>query len=152
MSRRTQSLDVTVEQELRAAVAGVAPAIAQMIAARAAAEIDRTLQRTGVPSARRSAPARRSRPRVELTRWVADRNARRVPSFVIEMVGLDTKKKIIARYGENAVFELGRSAPKPRPEAAKANGDLSQQPRMAARVVKAKGPVVRKSAAAPAPK
>jgi hypothetical protein len=48
-----------------------------------------------------------------MTRWVADRRARRVPTFVIEMTGgLDTKK-IVARYGENATFEKGKPLPKP---------------------------------------
>jgi len=46
---------------------------------------------------------------------VADRNARRVPNFVIEMTGgLDTKKEIVAKYGENVAFEKGKSAPKPK--------------------------------------
>jgi hypothetical protein len=50
---------------------------------------------------------------VEITRWVADRRARRVPNFVIEMTGgLDTKKKIVAKYGENVAFEKGKPLPK----------------------------------------
>ncbi len=66
----------------------------------------------------RAAGARRGRRRerrnVEMTKWVADRNARRVPTFVIEMTGgLDTKKKIVAKYGENASFEKGKPLPKP---------------------------------------
>jgi hypothetical protein len=49
-----------------------------------------------------------------MTRWIADRRARRVPTFVIEMTGgLDTKKKIVARFGENAVFEKGKPLPRP---------------------------------------
>ncbi len=40
-----------------------------------------------------------------------------MPTFVIELTGgLDTKKKIVAKYGENVVFEKG----KPLPKAAKA--------------------------------
>ena len=59
--------------------------------------------------------APRRRKRTEITRWVADRNARRVPNFVIEMTGgLDTKKEIVAKYGENVAFEKGKSAPKPK--------------------------------------
>ena len=54
------------------------------------------------------------RRKVEMTRWVADRRARRVPNFVIEMTGgLDTKKKIVAKFGENVTFEKGKQAPKP---------------------------------------
>ena len=49
----------------------------------------------------------------DLTRWAADRRARRVPKFVIEMTnGLETKKKIVAKFGEGAVFEKGKSLPK----------------------------------------
>ncbi|MGC3998458.1 MAG: hypothetical protein QM767_13720 [Anaeromyxobacter sp.] len=66
------------------------------------------------------APGRRARPagggrrsaRAELTRWAADRRARRVPTFVIELTGLDTKKAIVARYGDGATFEKGKPAPK----------------------------------------
>jgi hypothetical protein len=49
----------------------------------------------------------------EITRWIADRRARRVPTFVIELTGgVDTKKKIVAKYGADVVFEKGRPAPK----------------------------------------
>lgn len=59
--------------------------------------------------------AHEPRPRVELSRWVADRRARRVPTFVIRMTGLDTKKQVVARYGAGAVFEKGKPAPRARP-------------------------------------
>jgi hypothetical protein len=49
-----------------------------------------------------------------MTRWVADRRARRVPTFVIELTGLETKKQIVAKYGENVAFEKGKPAPKTR--------------------------------------
>jgi len=45
---------------------------------------------------------------------VADNRARRVPTFVIEATGLDTKKKIVARFGPNASFEKGKPLPKPK--------------------------------------
>ena len=54
------------------------------------------------------------RPRVESTRWVADARARRVPKFVIESTGLDTKKKIVAKFGANVAFERGKPLPKAR--------------------------------------
>jgi hypothetical protein len=47
-----------------------------------------------------------------MTRWVADARARRVPKFVIEATGLETKKKIVAKYGPNATFEKGKPLPK----------------------------------------
>ncbi|HET7754463.1 MAG TPA: hypothetical protein VFK85_11190 [Anaeromyxobacteraceae bacterium] len=82
---------------------------------------------------------RRARP-VELTRWVADKRARRVPNFVIELTGgLDTKKKIVARFGENAAFEQGKPLPASVAQLPKA------EPKSAAS--KAKPPVVRKAAA-----
>src|SRR3990172_7300921 len=57
--------------------------------------------------------ARRPSRRSEITRWIADRRARRVPKFVIEMTGgLDTKKKIVAKYGEDVVFERGKPLPR----------------------------------------
>jgi hypothetical protein len=43
---------------------------------------------------------------------VADARARRVPNFVIEATGLDTKKKIVAKYGPGASFEKGKPPPK----------------------------------------
>jgi hypothetical protein len=54
------------------------------------------------------------RPRIEITKWVADHRARRVPNFVIEATGLDTKKKIVAKFGDGATFEKGKPLPKPR--------------------------------------
>jgi hypothetical protein len=61
---------------------------------------------------RNVAAPRRAAPRRELTRWVADARARRVPTFVIELTGLDTKKKVVAKYGANAAFERGKPAPR----------------------------------------
>jgi hypothetical protein len=97
---------------LRRASASIAKAIAEMAAER----LDRELQgsigrgRGRRPSTGAARPARR---RGEMTRWVADRRARRVPKFVIEMTnGLDTKKKIVARYGSDATFEKGKPLPK----------------------------------------
>jgi hypothetical protein len=57
---------------------------------------------------------RRAAARREITRWVADARARRVPTFVIELTGLDTKKKIVAKYGAGAAFERGKPAPRAR--------------------------------------
>ena len=61
---------------------------------------------------RRPTVARRRRPRGAITRWTADVRARRVPKFVIEATGLDTKKKIVAKYGPNATFEKGKALPR----------------------------------------
>jgi hypothetical protein len=48
-----------------------------------------------------------------MTKLATDTRARRVPKFVIEATGLDTKKKIVAKFGENAAFEKGKPLPKP---------------------------------------
>jgi hypothetical protein len=64
----------------------------------------------GKPAKR--AAGRRS-PKAELTRWVPDASARRVPKFVIKMTGLDTKMKIVEKYGDKVVFEIGKPPPKP---------------------------------------
>lgn len=81
------------------------------------------------------APRRRQVARKQLTRWVADRRARRVPNFVIEMTGLDTKK-IVTKYGANVAFELGKSAPPPSASAGgrpRASGEASRLTRDQAR-------------------
>ncbi|HTP26677.1 MAG TPA: hypothetical protein VMK12_13620 [Anaeromyxobacteraceae bacterium] len=99
-----------MEPVLRRASASIARAIADLAVER----LDSELQ-GGVGRARGGHAIRSSRPRArtEITRWVADRRARRVPIFVIEMTnGLDTKKKIVAKYGQDAVFEKGKPLPK----------------------------------------
>lgn len=81
----------------------------------------------------------KARPRIELVSWTADRRARRVPNFVIEATGLDIKKKIVAKYGENAKFEKGKPLPKAHITAHQAGSGETNG-------VKAKPPVVRKAA------
>ncbi len=46
-----------------------------------------------------------------MTKWVADRRARRVPNFVIAATGLKTKKQIVAKYGPDSKFEKGKPLP-----------------------------------------
>jgi hypothetical protein len=116
----TPSIDAIVRDAMEGVVKRASAAIAKAIAELAAARLDEELQ-GGVARARgrgarprsRGRPTRR--PRAEITKWVADNRARRVPNFVIEMTGgLDTKKKIVARFGENAAFERGKPLPKAR--------------------------------------
>ncbi len=109
-----QSIDEIIQKAVSLAIRNIAPAIQRHVAALAAEELEKSLAVTdGVKRPR--GPSRRARPRgEEMTRWVADRRARRVPKFVIEMTGgLDTKKKIVARFGEDAAFEKGKPLPKP---------------------------------------
>ncbi len=91
-------------------VARVSAAIARQVGELVQERLQAELANGAGP--RRAAPARRRRPRGAITRWVADVRARRVPNFVIEATGLDTKKKIVAKYGSNAAFEVGKPPPK----------------------------------------
>jgi hypothetical protein len=115
------SIDAIVRDAMEGVVKRASTAIAKAIAEMAAARLDEELQsgvarargRGGVATRRRAGRATARRARTEITRWVADNRARRVPNFVIEMTGgLDTKKKIVAKYGENAAFEKGKPLPK----------------------------------------
>ncbi len=104
-----------MEPVLKRASAAIARAIADMAAERLDRELQDGISRSRGKRGRAAVarPRRPSRRRTEITRWVADRRARRVPKFVIEMTdGLDTKKKIVAKYGENAAFERGKPLPK----------------------------------------
>jgi hypothetical protein len=118
MSRLTStSIDEVVQRAVQDVIARASRSIAAAIAEMAAAELEEQLS-VATKHGRGSDPTRRAasrRPRrEELTKWVADHRARRVPTFVIELTGgLDTKKKIVAKFGEDAVFEKGRPLPKP---------------------------------------
>jgi hypothetical protein len=125
----------------------IAPAVREAVAAQAPKSAGRR-RGTRVVAAK-SGSARRP-PRKEMTKWVADNRARRVPIFVIEATGLDTKKKIVAKYGENAKFDKGKPLPTAKttkPVTAKIAIPPETETK-AARMVKAKPPSVRKTAAA----
>jgi len=108
------SLDAAIRDAVRPIIDRLSKAVArsmeQAIALRVKAQVASSVRTKRGPGARR----RRSTPKKELTRWVADRRARRVPTFVIELTGLDTKRQIVARYGEGVSFVKGKPAPKPR--------------------------------------
>ncbi len=133
---RSDSLDEVIRAATQPVVQRASNVIARAVAEIVAMELEVKL--------RQAAPRRRRvdgrRPRTETTRWVADRRARRVPTFVIEATGLDTKKKIVAKFGENAAFAKGKPLPP-----VKANG-IAASSTKAANVVKAKSPIVRKAA------
>lgn len=114
------SIDDIVRSAVEPVVKRASAAIARAIADLTAEQLDRELQQ-GVGRARvrrgriaAGRPGRMSRPRTEITRWAADRRARRVPNFVIDQTGLKTKKQIVAKYGEGVVFEKSKPAPKPK--------------------------------------
>ncbi len=104
-----------MEPVLKRASATIARAIADMAAERLDSELQIGVAQSRGRRGRAVRSARPSRRRSEITRWAADRRARRVPKFVIEMTnGLDTKKKIVAKFGADSVFEKGKPLPKPK--------------------------------------
>jgi hypothetical protein len=111
MARAPADIDTIISEAIADAMKKIGPALQRHVAALLAEGLDEALALGSAPP-RRAAP-RRTRPRTEITKWVADRNARRVPIFVIEATGLDTKKAIVAKFGENATFEKGKGLPKP---------------------------------------
>lgn len=104
-----------VESVVERASAGISRAISDILAARIDEELRAHVAKAVGKARKGRAPAAgRSAPRAELDKWVADRRARRVPNFVIEQTGLKTKKQIVAKFGDNAAFEKGKPAPKPK--------------------------------------
>ena len=133
-----QSISDIITDAVSRAMRTILPAMQRRIGEMAAKELDGKLAVKGRRKGARRARARK----VEITRWVADRRARRVPTFVIELTsGLDTKKKVVAKYGENAAFEKGKPLPPTIAARRTAPGPVA----IAARVVKARPPVVRKA-------
>jgi hypothetical protein len=101
------SIDAILRDTASRVVSRLSAVIARQVADLVQEGVRRELGSNG---ARR--PGRRARSRGDITRWVADTRARRVPNFVIEATGLDTKKKIVAKFGPNAAFEKGKALPK----------------------------------------
>ena len=149
---RRDTLDSIVAAAIAPAIARASGSIARAIAAMVAGELEKQLAPNGRARQARGAATRRPA-RGEITKWVADRRARRVPNFVIEATRLDTKKKIVAKYGEDAVFE--KSKPLPHETGTGAAREMKMKAGIgaaremkAAREVKAKPPTIRKAAAA----
>ncbi len=114
-SAATPSLDALVrdamEPVVKRASLVIARAVAQLAAERLESELEGSVGRAGRRGRGRGRP---SRARGQISRWAADRRARRVPNFVIDLTGLKTKKQIVAKYGDGVVFEKGKPAPKPK--------------------------------------
>jgi predicted transcriptional regulator len=103
-----------VESVVERASLGISRAIAEILAVRIDQELRAQVAKATGKRGRARKGAGRAAPRSEISRWVADRHARRVPNFVIEQTGLKTKKQIVAKFGDNAAFEKGKPAPKPK--------------------------------------
>jgi hypothetical protein len=94
------SIQAIIEEAVAGVVVRATSTIREFIEAQVAAELKAAGPRASSGRAVRVTLRRSSRraARVEMTKWVADRRARRVPNFVIELTGgLDTKKKIVAK-------------------------------------------------------
>jgi len=105
---REDSIEAIIRRTADDVVAKVTAAIARQVGVLVQEGLKRELASGARPRA-----VSRSRPaRGDISRWVADNRARRVPNFVIEATGLDTKKKIVAKFGEGAAFEKGKPLPK----------------------------------------
>jgi hypothetical protein len=126
-----RSVRAAIDEVVSAAVARALPTLVRAINAAVDARLASARPRAG--------RARTTRGPAEMTRWVADKRARRVPTFVIEATGLDTKKKIVAKYGEDAAFEKGKPLPPLRLAPPLASANTGHQ-------VKARPPVIRKRA------
>ena len=112
-----------IQEQVEALAREFAARVTRLVAQSIAEEVEVALSRhvrsgpaTPGPAPTRAARAPRGaagprRRAGAVERWVPDRNARRVPNFVIEVTGLKTKQEIVARYGEHAVFEKGQPAP-----------------------------------------
>jgi hypothetical protein len=114
MPRTPASLDDIVKDAVEGVVKRTSLAIARSISDLVASRLEQELRRNvgAAGRGRGRGRGRTARPRAELTRWAADRRARRVPNFVIELTGLKTKKQIVAKFGDGVVFEKGKPAPK----------------------------------------
>ncbi len=109
------SIDAILRDTAERVVSRVSAAIARQVGDLVQERLERELasstagRRGGRGGGRRRG---RGRGRGEIRRWVADTRARRVPNFVIDATGLDTKKKIVAKYGPGAAFEKGKALPR----------------------------------------
>lgn len=103
----------SINSDILTAIRPAVTAIANLIATLVAEQVEIQVRSAGraVSTRKRPVKSRRSG-RTEITKWTADRRARRVPTFVIEATGLDTKKKVVAKYGANATFQKGKALPK----------------------------------------
>lgn len=103
------STDSVILSAILPAVTAIANLIAKLVAEQVDAKVRSSVR--AKRGSKRVVKSRGSR-RTEIRKWTADRRARRVPTFVIEATGLDTKKRIVAKYGANVTFEKGKPLPK----------------------------------------
>jgi hypothetical protein len=144
------SIDNIIRETVESVIARAMASISRTIRDAVDAEVKGRANDRAQPRQARADRRRRggrSRPRQEITTWVADRNARRVPTFVIEATGFDTKKKIVARFGDGATFKKGAPLPRAKGEHAGAPQSPADTSGKAGQEVTAKPPIIRKAAA-----
>jgi hypothetical protein len=109
-----EKLQSDIERLARTFAADVTRLVAEAIVAEVQAGLARPAGAgsAGPDRARVPRPPRRAQATL-VERWVPDRRARRVPKFVLETTGLATKREIVERYGEHAIFQKGQPAPPP---------------------------------------
>lgn len=110
-------MNAKLQAEIETLAREFAGRVTRLVADAIVEEVEAALSRAP-PSAGGGAASRAARrPRRAqaglVERWVPDRRARRVPKFVAEATGLQTKKDIVDRYGEHAIFEKGQPPPAP---------------------------------------
>jgi hypothetical protein len=113
-------MNADLQDQIERLARDFASEVTRLVAGAIVEEVQAALSRAPAASQGSGAGARPRRPRGErrpasqpVERWVPDRRARRVPKFVIEATGLQTKKEIVDRFGEHAIFEKGHPAPPP---------------------------------------
>lgn len=138
---KNPSFDDLIAESVERVVQRVFSVIERQVDRAVAARVSAELKTSPRGVRGRTNGVRKARAKVEITSWVADRQARRVPNFVIEATGLDTKKRIVAKFGENAKFDKG----KPVPKVPAASHDAGSS---GASTVTARPPAIRKAAVA----
>lgn len=117
MARTTEAtIDDVIRSAMEKVMKRASAQIARVLADAAARQIDQEITQALAKKGKAPrAAARTARRAGDITKWSADKSARRVPNFVKEQTGgLDTKKKIVAKYGDGATFEKGKPLPKPK--------------------------------------
>ena len=84
----------------------------------------------------------------EVTQWIPNRQAKRVPLFVQEQTGLSVKADVVNAYGDDAVFTKGGLPPPRKTRIAVANGEGEPTPQAVAAPRK-RAPPKAKAVAAP---
>ncbi|GEJ58180.1 hypothetical protein [Anaeromyxobacter diazotrophicus] len=103
-----------LQSDIERLARGFAAEVTRLVAEAIVSEVQAAMARPGAAGGgrARAAPTRRLQAS-QVERWVPDRRARRVPNFVIQATGLSTKREIVDRYGEHAIFQRGHPAPPP---------------------------------------